>query len=128
MLVKLGGSFRAPITPTLHAYSRHLFYLALARDPVEYLGSFLPCPISYDAIGYRLADAPLTPDQAEWWSFYMSEEHHVLCHDYRDFVDRYSDDLSNERRSQMLDNFRIGINYEYMFWEMAYTKESWPLR
>ena len=127
MLRKLGGSFGAPVAPTLHAYSRHLLFLAFARDPVEYLGAFLPCPLSYDALGYRLADAPLTPEQAEWWEFYMSEDHHALCRDYREFVDRYAEDLSDERRGQMLDNFRIGVNYEYMFWDMAYTGERWPL-
>ena len=127
MLRKLGGTFGAPVAPTLHAYSRHLFYLAFARDPVEYLGSFLPCPLSYDAMGYRLERAPLTEFQTDWWEFYMSEEHHRLCRDYRDFVDRYSEGLSDERRTQMLDSFRIGVNYEYLFWNMAYTKESWPL-
>ena len=127
MLRKLEGTFEAPVAPTLYAYSRHLFYLAFARDPVEYLGSFLPCPLSYDAIGYQLVGAPLTPFQADWWDFYMSDAHHTLCSDYRDFVDRYSQGLSDERRGQMLETFRIGVNYEYMFWDMAYTKERWPL-
>jgi thiaminase/transcriptional activator TenA len=64
---------------------------------------------------------------AEWWEFYMSEEHNDLCDNYRAFVDKHSAGLSDERRQQMLDNFIISTNYEYRFWDMAYNQEQWPL-
>ena len=57
----------------------------------------------------------------------MSEEHNELVANYRAFVDKYSEGLSDERRQQMLDNFIISTNYEYRFWDMAYNLEQWPL-
>lgn len=127
MLSALGGRLDAPIAPTCYAYTTHLLNIAWSRDPVEYLGTFLPCPWSYDEIGRRLSTVALRGVAAEWWEFYMSTEHNELCDRYRGFVDKYADDLSDERRQQMLVTFRIGLNYEYLFWDMAYNQEQWPL-
>ncbi len=127
MLERVGGSRSARIAPTCHAYTRHILNLVWTRDPVEYLGSFMPCPWTYDEIGKQLRSAALKGTSAEWWEFYMSEEHNDLCDNYRAFVDKYSEGLSDERRQQMLDNFIISTNYEHSFWDMAYNLEQWPL-
>ena len=127
MLNGLGGQVSAPMAPTCHAYTRHILNIAWTRDPVEYLGAFLPCPLSYDEIGRNVVAVELTTEAADWWRFYMSDEHHDLCDSYRTFVDKYAAELSDERRQQMLDNFTMGINYEYRFWDMAYTQEQWPI-
>lgn len=127
MLAAVGGTYGARIAPTCHAYTRHIQMLAWTRDPVEYLGSFLPCPWTYDEIGKQMRGAALEGVPAEWWDFYMSEEHNTLCDNYRAFVDEYSEGLSDERRQQMLDNFVLSLNYEYRFWDMAYNLEQWPL-
>ncbi len=127
MLRRVGGRPDARIAPTCHAYTRHILNLVWTKDPVEYLGSFLPCAWIYDELGSRLRGADLEGPLAEWWGFYMSEEHHELVENYRAFVDKYSQELSGERRRQMLDNFIISTNYEYRFWDMAYHQERWPL-
>ena len=127
MLRRVGGTPGARIAPTCQAYTRHILNLAWTLDPVEYLGSFLPCPWTYDEIGIQLRQAALKGASAEWWEFYMSEEHNELCDNYRAFVDKYSEGLSDERRQLMLDNFIISTNYEYLFWDMAYNLEQWPL-
>ena len=127
MLKRVGGRPGTPIAPSCHAYTRHLLHMVWTKDPIEFLGSYLPCPWTYDEIGKQLRSAALQDDAAAWWEFYMSEEHNDLCDDYRDFVDKYSDGLSDERRQQMLDNFVISTNYEYGFWDMAYNLERWPL-
>jgi thiaminase/transcriptional activator TenA len=127
MLRRVGGQAGARIAPTCHAYTRHILNLVWTKDPVEYLGSFMPCPWTYDEIGIQLRSADLQGAPAEWWEFYMSVEHNELVANYRAFVDKYSEGLSDERRQQMLDNFIISTNYEYRFWDMAYNLEQWPL-
>ena len=88
MLKAVGGDPAAPMAPTCHAYTRHNLSLAWSKLPVEYLGSFLPCPWTYDEIGIQLRSASLQPETAEWWEFYMSEEHNELCTNYRAYVDK----------------------------------------
>ena len=127
-LGEMGAKYPAPIAPTAHAYTRHILMLAWDRDPVEYVAGYLACPLSYDNIGLQLVGRELRPDIAEWWSFAMSDDHHVLCDNYRKFVDRYSQGLSEERLERMLGTLQIGLNYEYMFWDMAYKLEEWPLQ
>ena len=127
MLERVGGARGARIAPTCHAYTRHILNLAWTRDPVEYLGSFMPCPWTYDEIGKQLRSATLKGTSADWWEFYSSQEHNELCDNYRAFVDKHSEGLSDERRQQMLENFIISTNYEYNFWDMAYNLEQWPL-
>ena len=126
-LEAMGARFPAPIAPTCHAYTRHILMLAWERDPAEYVAGYLACPFSYDNIGLQLVGRELRPDIAEWWSFAMSDDHHVLCDNYRSFVDRYSAGLSDERLDRMLATLQIGLNYEYLFWDMAYKLEEWPL-
>jgi thiaminase/transcriptional activator TenA len=127
MLKKVGGDPDAKMAPTCHAYTRHILTLAWAKQPVEYLGSFLPCPWTYDEIGIGLRGAELQPETAEWWEFYMSEAHNELCANYRSYIDKYAALLSDSQRQEMLDNFTRGLNYEYLFWDMAYNLEQWPL-
>ena len=126
-LKAMGARFPAPIAPTCHAYTRHIVTLAWERDPVEYVAGYLACPMSYDNIGLHLVGRRLRPDVAEWWQFARSEDHHDLCDNYVAFVDKYSVGLSDERLERMLATLQIGLNYEYMFWDMAYKLEEWPL-
>ena len=125
MLDMVGGDRDARIAPSCHAYTRHILNMAWTLDPVEYLGSFLPCPWTYDEIGKQLRDAALQKTSSEWWEFYRSKEHNDLCDNYRAFVDRYAEKMSDERRQLMLDNFIISTNYEYRFWDAAYNLEQW---
>jgi thiaminase (transcriptional activator TenA) len=127
MLTSIGGDPNAPIAPTCHAYTRHILTLAWSKQPVEYLGAFMPCPWSYDEIGKQLRGAALQEETQDWWEFYMSETHNELCANYRAYVDKYSESLTGGQRQEMLENFTRSINYEYGFWDMAYNFEQWPL-
>ena len=127
MVTELGGRTDAPLSPTCHAYTRHLLTLSWSRDPVEYFGAFLPCPWTYDEIGKRIKDKLKDEAQRDWWQFYLSPEHNQMCERYRAMVDKLADKLSEERQAQMIENFRTTLRYEYRFWQMAYTMETWDI-
>lgn len=126
MLVSLGGNPQAKIAPTCHAYTRHLMAIAYERDTVDLLAAFLPCPWSYDEIGASMKGKLTNPLHVEWMQFYWSEDHNILCDRHRAIVNRLTADLSPRRRAQLIDDYLISLNYEYQFWEMAYTMERWP--
>jgi thiaminase/transcriptional activator TenA len=126
MLAALGGDPDAEIAPTCRGYTFHLLTIAHSRDTVDLLAAFLPCPWSYDEIGTSLVGKLRNPRHQDWWQFYGSQEHHDLCDRHRAIVDRLTADLSPRRRAQLLDDFMLSLQYEYRFWDMAYTRERWP--
>ncbi len=125
MLAALGGNPNAPIAPACHGYTRHVLTLAWSRKPVEYFGSFLPCPLSYDEIGRQLRGRLTKPAHRDWWDFYSSRQHNEMCDRYRGFVDELAAGLSDAERAEMRKNFVLSSKYEYWFWDMAYNRETW---
>jgi len=127
MVRDLGGRTDATLSPTAHGYTRHLLTLAWSREPVEYFGAFLPCPWTYDEIGYRIKGKLKKESHKSWWEFYLSQEHHDMISRYRGMVDRLAADLTPDRQEAMIENFRTTLRYEYRFWQMAYTRETWEI-
>lgn len=125
MLRDLGGDPDAPIAPTCHAYTNHLQVVAWSRPPEWYVGTFLPCPWTYDLIGEEFRGKLQNPLHAQWWSFYASPEHNALCERYRAFVDERVADYRPQQRARMIQDFLYNSRYELRFWTMAYTKERW---
>ena len=125
MLARLGGDPNASMAPACYGYTRHLLTIAWSRPTVDLLAAFLACPWSYDEIGPLLMGALKQESHREWWAFYASRWHNDFCAEYRDVVNELAEELSPEDRSQLLQGFVTSSKYEYWFWEMAYTCESW---
>ncbi len=127
MLRDLGGDPDAPIAPTCHAYTNHLLVVAWSRPPEWYVGTFLPCPWTYDIIGEGFGKSLANPLHARWWSFYWSDEHKALCDRYRKFANDHTVNYTQERREAMIQDFLNNSRYELRFWDMAYAKERWEV-
>ncbi|MCE4625038.1 MAG: thiaminase II [Desulfurococcales archaeon] len=115
--------------PTNVAYMNYLITTAALGTPLEGLVAVLPCFWSYQYIAERLKDALKdnpNPLYREWAQVYLSRE-------YKDLVDRLkeaADKLFEEeggRLSILKKIFVTGSRYEYMFWDMAYRIERWPI-
>ncbi len=126
-LRELGGDPDAPIAPTCHAYTNHLQVVAWSRPPEWYVGTFLPCPWTYDLIAAEFEDKLSHPLHAKWWAFYWSDEHKALCDRYRDFANRFVDGYPDQRRELMIEDFLLNSRYELRFWDMAYNMERWEI-
>jgi thiaminase (transcriptional activator TenA) len=44
-----------------------------------------------------------------------------------DLTDRIGPDLSPAERHRVAQRFRTTSRYEWMFWEMGYRREDWPI-
>jgi thiaminase/transcriptional activator TenA len=115
--------------PTNLAYMNHLIAVASRGGVAETTAAVLPCSWTYHDIGQRLASgAPIShPVYREWAGFYMAGWLVESVKALRGFVDAGAIEASPRQREVMRDAFLTSSRYEYLFWEMAYREERWPI-
>ena len=138
MLERLGGKLglspkelrASEPAPTNVAYTRHLLYVAYSGTVGEILASMLPCMWTYKEIGERIgggAALRVHSIYSDWCATYRSQEYIDLVDWYRRFTDQFASESGTSIREEMKRHFILSSRYEYMFWDMAYKKETWPI-
>ena len=113
--------------PTTYAYTRHLLQVAALGNLAEIMSALLPCQWGYCEIGQALAsqgNSVDVPFYTQWIEMYASPAFAALVSWVRSTLDTL-EETSNEAR--LTEIFCTSARYEYLFWEMAYTLEQWPL-
>ncbi|MGD6872109.1 thiaminase II [Sutcliffiella horikoshii] len=114
--------------PTAHAYTSHMYRAVLTGGLGEVIAALLPCYWLYYEIGERLKDCtPSEPIYQEWIAAYGGEWFKELVEEQINRLDELADKATEEEKARMLEYFTISSQYEYSFWEMAYTLEQWPV-
>ncbi len=113
--------------PTNFAYTRHLLHIAYSGTVGEIMASMLPCMWSYQLIGERLVGKTEHPIYSEWCITYASKEYADLVAWFRSLTDRCAEEAGEAEKERMRRHFVLSSRYEYMFWEMAYNEEEWPV-
>ncbi|MFQ5933134.1 MAG: thiaminase II [Dehalococcoidia bacterium] len=115
--------------PTCQGYTDFLLRTATV-DPFEVLvGALLPCFWGYYELGTRLEDQGLPENElyARWIKQYSDPDYGREVDRCRNLIDRLAAEASAELRGQMEQAFLLSSRYEYLFWEMCYTRETWPV-
>ena len=117
-----------PLAPTNLAYTSYLLAVAHASPFHEAIAALLPCYWIYWEVGKELERAG-SPDPlyARWIGTYASTEFGSLVRAVRDATDATAARLQAVERGAMRRHFIVTSRYEWMFWEMGYRRESWPL-
>jgi len=117
-----------PPAPTTLAYTSYLLAVAYGAPFHETLAALLPCYWIYWEVGKALERAG-SPDPlyARWIATYASEEFGAVVRGVLDATDRVAARLGAEERAAMHRHFRTTSRYEWMFWEMGYRAEAWPV-
>jgi thiaminase/transcriptional activator TenA len=113
--------------PTTYAYTRHLVHSAAIGDLAEIVAALLPCQWGYCEIGQTLArrgKPTAAPFYAQWIDMYASPEFAALASWSRELLDSLEGFTREER---LTETFCTSARYEYLFWEMAYRLEEWPV-
>jgi len=121
---------RVEPTPTNYAYTRHLLAVAYSGQVGELLAAILACEWSYLEVGEALTSSEGIKTQrvyAEWSELYASSEYRTLVSLLRGLTDKIAEGSSDLEKEAMRRQFMLGSKYEYMFWDMAYRKERWPV-
>ncbi|WP_447972770.1 thiaminase II [Nitrospira sp. Kam-Ns4a] len=119
-----------PMAPTNYAYTRHLLAVAATGTAAEITAVALPCAWIYCVVGqHLLKDGPPKPSHPyrDWLLLYSSPEFAEVQRWMRAKVDEWVRRAGRDERRRMEEAFVISSRYEWMFWEMAWREEAWPV-
>ncbi len=119
-----------PMAPTNYAYTRHMLTVAQAGTAAEITVVALPCAWIYCVVGQHLLRKG--PPRAghpyrDWLMLYASPEFAEVGRWMRAKVDLWVKSAGREEKRRMEEAFLISSRYEWMFWEMAWNEEKWPI-
>ena len=112
------------------AYSQFLLATAYGGGVREIAAALLPCQWGYAEIGLHLAatgDTSEANPYAQWIGAYSAPEFQELADWLKGYLDDHTRRISLDERRRLENLYRAGSRHEYLFWDMAYRKESWPV-
>lgn len=114
--------------PTAYAYTSHMYRAGQFGHLGDIIAAILPCYWLYYEIGEKLKHKrPNEPIYQTWIDTYGSEWFTELVHEQINRLDEIAATVTEAERERMKGHFLKSSQYEYMFWEMAYTLEKWPM-
>jgi thiaminase/transcriptional activator TenA len=119
-----------PMAPTNYAYTRHMLAVAAAGTAAEVTVVALPCAWVYCVVGRHLlrkGPPPKNHPYRDWLMLYASQEFAEVQVWMRKKVDQWAKTAGKEELRRMEESFIISSRYEWMFWEMAWNEEQWPV-
>jgi thiaminase/transcriptional activator TenA len=116
-------------SPTCLGYTSYLLRVAYEGEAGSLLAALLPCSWGYGEIGQRLKDRGLPPvaQYAKWVETYASPEYQQLVGWLRMLFDETVADVAGPHRLRLQEIFDTSRRWEYLFWEMAWKMEAWPV-
>jgi thiaminase (transcriptional activator TenA) len=114
--------------PTNLAYTSYLLATIRGGTYAEGVGAVLPCYWIYWEVGRELLrlGSP-DPRYQRWIDTYGGDEFGEVVRDVIAEADVVGSLLSPYERALVRRHFRTTSRYEWMFWDMAYRRETWPV-
>jgi thiaminase/transcriptional activator TenA len=117
-----------PLAPVNQAYTSYLIAVAYGAPFHENVAALLPCYWIYWEVGKALerAGSP-EPLYARWIATYAAEEFGAVVRAVLAAVDAVGARLGSAERDAMRRHAVTTARYEWMFWDMGYRRERWPV-
>lgn len=114
--------------PTTLAYTSYLLATAYGGSFPEALSAVLPCYWIYLEVGKALARKG-SPDELyqRWIDTYGSDEYENEVTSLLDVMDEVAADEGESSRKAMVEHYVTTSRYEWMFWDMGFRQEAWPV-
>ena len=119
-----------PMAPTNYAYTSHMLHVSQSGSAAEITVVALPCAWIYCVVGqHLLKNGPPSKKHPyrDWLMLYASPEFAEVQTWMRKKVDQWAKTAGKEEKRRMEESFIISSRYEWMFWEMAWNEEKWPV-
>ncbi|MBI4001257.1 MAG: thiaminase II [Nitrospira defluvii] len=119
-----------PMAPTNYAYTRHMLAVAQGGTATEIAVVALPCAWIYCVVGKHFlknGTPPAKHPYRDWLLLYASLEFEAVQEWMRARIDTWARTAGHEEKKRMEQAFLISSKYEWMFWEMAWNEEKWPV-
>lgn len=117
-----------PMAPTNVAYTSYLLAVAYSGSFPAAIGAVLPCYWIYWKVGKTLSDqGSPNPLYQRWIDNYGGDEFADLVRAVLALADSLGERLNSTEEERVTDHFVTTARYEWMFWDMGYRQEAWPL-
>ena len=132
LLVELGidpaTADAAQEAPTTLAYTSYLLAATGGGTYAEGVGTVLPCYWIYWEVGKHLLKlGSPNPRYQQWINTYGAEEFGDEAREVIAAIEELSLDLTARERDRVRQHFVTTSRYEWMFWDMGYRRERWPV-
>jgi thiaminase/transcriptional activator TenA len=126
--ISAGTLAAAEPAPVTLAYTSYLLSVIRGGSYAEGVGAVLPCYWIYWEVGKELMrrGSP-DPRYQRWINTDGSEEFGAVVRDVLAETDAIGSLLSDPERAAVRGHFHVSSRYEWMFWDMGYRQESWPV-
>lgn len=119
------------LTPNNAAYQNHMIAAATRGTMLEAIAAITPCPWLYMALGQQLEQQlkGISDDHpyADWLRTYADpgfvDYNNQLLHYLQSYADAQDAAVAERARRA----FVMSVQYEWMFWEQAWTMQNWPI-
>jgi thiaminase/transcriptional activator TenA len=116
------------MAPTNVAYTSYLLATVYRGSFPEALGAVLPCYWIYGEVGKALLEqGSPEPLYRRWIETYGGEEFAEIVNSVLALTDRIGQIIAAAEESKVTDRFVTTSRYEWMFWDMGYRMETWPV-
>jgi thiaminase (transcriptional activator TenA) len=114
--------------PTTLAYTSYLLAATRGGSYAEGVAAVLPCYWIYREVGRELQrrGSP-DPRYRRWIDTYGGAEFDADVREVLAVADRLGPGLGAAERARAHRHFRDTSRYEWMFWDMGYRREAWPV-
>lgn len=114
--------------PTTLAYNTYLLASTQGGTYAEGVGTVLPCYWIYGEVGkHLLGRGSPNPRYQRWIDTYGGPEFDAEVRDVIAVTDKLGPDLAAAERELVRRHFRATSRYEWMFWDMGYHRQAWPV-
>lgn len=113
------------VAPAAYNYVNHLYYAVQNGGVEEAFAALLPCPWLYQEIGQKIKGAqPNQPLYREWIALYSSDEMIQTIAEQKAILNDFTQN-SPQKQVVLSDYFERSCYYELLFWDMAWSGQSW---
>jgi thiaminase/transcriptional activator TenA len=114
--------------PTTQAYTSYVLASVFRGGYAEGLAAVLPCIWIYGEVGRHLHEhGSPNPVYQRWIDSYAAPEYAGEVAEVLDLADQAGRDLPAAQEECAREHFAAGARYEWMFWDAAWRRESWPV-
>ncbi len=122
---------RLELTPNNRAYQDHMVASASRGSLLDAVAAIAPCPWLYIDLGQRLLEGlgeiPEDHPYAAWLRMYSDPAFDDYMNNLLERLQRFAEETDETGRARAKTAFVTSARYEYMFWQQAWERQSWPV-
>ena len=119
------------LTPNNKAYQDHMIAAAQRGTLVEAVAALTPCPWLYTELGGHLlnqiGEIPDDHPYADWLRTYADPSFVEYTNSLLGRLQRFASEHDPAARARAREAFATSARYEWMFWEQAWSAQTWPV-